>query len=218
MLYRSWTCSGWSELAGTTWAAVLQNYISNANADMHAKMTAVDGKTAVTRNVAVINPDSVARSKSLHFMLTMLLEGPALDIILNSGQGEGYESWQRLVLEYDPRSRVRAAGSMMEVLSHPFTPDSNSFEALDAKVSMHERRTSKADDAAKQLRFQTAGENQTTEHYGEKDGLFTTAGRQSKGFNFQVCNVRFPTVSVCCLTQAGCKLEVKASTAQLRLP
>ena len=48
----------------------------------------------------------------LHFMLTMLVEGPAFDIILNSGQGGGCESWSRLVLEYDPRSRVRAAGSM----------------------------------------------------------------------------------------------------------
>ena len=41
-------------------------------------------------------------------------------------------------------------------------------------------------------------------------------GRQSKGFNFQVCNVRFPIVSVYRLTQAACKLEVKDSTTQLR--
>ena len=41
----------------------------------------------------------------------MLVEGLALDII---GQGEGSESGQRLVLEYDPRSLVRAAGSMMK--------------------------------------------------------------------------------------------------------
>ena len=67
VLSRSWTTSSRSERAGTTWAAVLQNYISNANADMHTEMTAVERKTAVTHNVAVINPDSVARSKSLHF-------------------------------------------------------------------------------------------------------------------------------------------------------
>ena len=61
---------------------------------MHTEMIAVEGKTAVTPNVAVVNLESVARSKSLHFMLTMLVEGPALDIIMNSGQGEGYESWR----------------------------------------------------------------------------------------------------------------------------
>ena len=104
--------------------------MSNANADMHIEMTAVEGKTAVTSNVAVINPDSVARSKSLHFMLAMLVEDPALDIILNSGQGEGYESWRRQVLEYDLPSWVRAAGSMMEILSQPFTSDASSFEAF----------------------------------------------------------------------------------------
>ena len=41
---------------------------------------------------------------------------------------------------------MRAASSMMEILSHPFTSDTNSFEAFDAKVSMHERRTSEAID------------------------------------------------------------------------
>ena len=35
---------------------------------------------------------------------------------------------------------------MMEILSHLFTSDSCSFEALDAKVSMHERRTTKVID------------------------------------------------------------------------
>ena len=58
--------------------------MSNANANMHTEMTAVEGKTAVTPKVSVINPDSVERSKSLHFMLTMLVEGPALDIIFNT--------------------------------------------------------------------------------------------------------------------------------------
>ena len=113
---------------------------------MHTKMTAVEGRTAVTPNVAVINLDSVARIKSLHFMLTMLVEGPALDTLLNSGQGEGCESWRRLVLEYDPCSRVRAAGSLMVILSHLFTSVSCSCEAFDAKVSLHERRTSEAVD------------------------------------------------------------------------
>ena len=61
------------------------------------------------------------------------------------------------------------------------------------------------------------GENKTMEHRGEKDVLFATAGHKSIGFNFQVCNVRFPTVSVYRLTQAGCKLEVNDSMPQLRL-
>ena len=52
-----WERSRWHD-----WAAVLQSHIS----------------TAVTPNVAVINPDSVARGKSLHFMLTTLVEGPPL--------------------------------------------------------------------------------------------------------------------------------------------
>ena len=63
-------------------------------------------------------------------------------LILNGGQGEGYESWRPLVLEYDPRSRVRAAGSMMDLLSRILSlADSCSFEAFDAKVSIGGRVT-----------------------------------------------------------------------------
>ena len=113
---------------------------------MHTEMSQVEGKTTVSPNVAVSNPGSVAWSESLHMMLTMLVEGPVLDIILNSSQGEGYESWRRLVLEYDPRSEMRTASSMMEILSHPFTADSSSFVPFDARISMHERRTLKVTD------------------------------------------------------------------------
>ena len=49
-------------------------------------------------------------------------------------------------MDYDPRSRVRAAGTMMEIISHPLRSDSSPFEVFHAKVSMHERRTSKVID------------------------------------------------------------------------
>ena len=42
--------------------------------------------------------------------------------------------------------------------------------------------------------------------------------RKNTGFNFQVCNVRFPIVAVYRLTQAGFKQEVNDMTAQLKLP
>ena len=72
----------------------------------------------MTPNVSVINPGSVARSKSLHFILTIVVEELDLDIILNSGQGEGKGILAATgLLEYDPRSRVRAAGSMMDSLT-----------------------------------------------------------------------------------------------------
>ena len=54
----------------------------------------------------------------------------------------------RLAL-HDPRSWLRAAGSMMEILSHLFTADSSTVEAFDAKVCMHERGTSKSIDDVK---------------------------------------------------------------------
>ena len=64
---------------------------------------------------------------------------------------------------------------------------------------------------------QAAWENQTMEHHGENDVLFTTAGHKSIGVIFQVCSVRSPIVSVHHLIQAVCSLEVNDSMAQLRI-
>ena len=76
-------------------------------------------------------------------MLTMLVEGPDLDIKFNK--------WTecRFRILAATRLAIRSSfpgASMMEILSHPFTSDTNSFEAFDAKLSMHERKTSKAID------------------------------------------------------------------------
>ena len=69
----------------------------------------------------------------------------------------------------------------------------------------------------KQLHFHAARGNQAMEHCGEKDVLFTSAVRKSTVFNLQVCNVRFPIVSVYRLTRAGSEQEVNDTTAQLKL-
>ena len=66
------------------------------------------------------------------------------------------------------------------------------------------------------LSFQAAGEIQAMEHNGEKGVILTTAARRNTRFNFQVCNARFPIVSVFRLTQAGFKLEVSGMTAKLK--
>ena len=89
------------------WAVVLQRFMSNANVDIHAEMLQVEEQTAVSPNVPVINPDLVGRSKSVQFMLTVLVEGPALDIILNSGQGQGYESRRPCSVTRSRRARAR---------------------------------------------------------------------------------------------------------------
>ena len=118
------------------WAAVLHRY--HAYRDGCGRV-----KDCSDTHCAMIDLDSVARSQSLHFMLTMLVEDPALDIILNIGQkvtNLGGDWFWNMIFG------VRAAGSMMEILSHLFKSYTSSFEAFNAKVSIHERTTSKAID------------------------------------------------------------------------
>ena len=68
-----------------------------------------------------------------------------------------------------------------------------------------------------QLRFQTEGRTRPWSTVARRMCCSLTAGHKRKGFNFQVCNVRFPIVSVYRLAQAACKLEVHDSMAHLRL-
>ena len=71
---------------------------------------------------------------NLHFMFVQLTSGTALDIIPNAGDGEGLESWRRLLAEFDPTAPSSSAGSMMELLSHLFTDDTSTFEQFEKNV------------------------------------------------------------------------------------
>ena len=115
------------------WSAVLQSYVANANEELHQEMLQVEGVPDSVGNAFTTDQTLVTRSKALHLMLTMIVEGSALYIVLNAGHGEGYEAWRRLVLEFDPRSRVRAAGSMMDILAHQFVGIRNPLRALTAR-------------------------------------------------------------------------------------
>ena len=39
------------------------------------------------------------------------------------GEGEGLAAWRRLVLEFDPRAKSRAAGLMQKLLAFEFPSD-----------------------------------------------------------------------------------------------
>ena len=73
-------------------------------------------ESSPTPNVAVTNPDSVARNRSLHF-----------DNILHSGLGERYGGCLECHPRSGARSRLHAGDSLV-----PFTADS--FEAFDASA------------------------------------------------------------------------------------
>ena len=70
-------------------------------------------------------------SSTLHFPLMMPTTGKVLDVVGNAGESEGLETWKRLVLEFYPRAKLRAAGLMQKLLAFEFTSDSASFELCD---------------------------------------------------------------------------------------
>ena len=53
--------------------------------------------------------DPSALSTTLHFILTMMVEGTPLDMVHHAGSGQGIEAWRKIITEYDPKLATRIA-------------------------------------------------------------------------------------------------------------
>merc|ERR1712194_313454 len=128
---------GWAD-----WAPVLLSFITTVSPQLK---NAMEAALAVNDawNIRLEDEAMRVESRQLHYMLTQLLSGTPLDIALNVGEGEGLEAWRRMNLEYDPRASTRTAGGIMEILKHPFTAESASFETFEKLCRAHARRTGK---------------------------------------------------------------------------
>lgn len=76
-------------------------------------------------------------------MLVKLRDGNSLNIVLNVGEVEWIETWPGLLAGFNLAALASKAGSMMELLSSPFTPNSTSFEIFEKNKLAHKRRTGK---------------------------------------------------------------------------
>ena len=51
-----------------------------------------------------------------HHALTLFCKGKALNIVLTSKEGEGFEAWRALVNKYEPTSKASVVGMLAEIL------------------------------------------------------------------------------------------------------
>ena len=59
----------------------------------------------------------------LYFILLMLCEGPAMDVVANAGEREGLEAWRMLVRTSDRRIRSSWAGQLLGIMDWDFKGD-----------------------------------------------------------------------------------------------
>lgn len=107
------------------WSPVFLSFVASSVASLKAELDSA--AEAELFNVG-LDPVIAESSSQLHYMLLQLTSGTALDVMLNSGQGEGVEAWRRLVSEYDLRGDLQTRGPMMELLKFPFAADAASFK------------------------------------------------------------------------------------------
>ena len=66
----------------------------------------------------LLSDSDKAFSAQLYYVLAMLAKGRALDIIQNSGPGEGVEAFRKLEETYHPKSASRFVGSLFVIDSY----------------------------------------------------------------------------------------------------
>ena len=121
-------------------AVVMRSYCGMLEPRLLEIMEIAEREPGSISNAAAQQSDQEL-SKRLHFMLTQLVSGPAFDICVNAGLGEGVEAWRKLTAEYEPRVKSKTAGSLLSLLKYPVEPTTGSFEAFDKMCSVHERIT-----------------------------------------------------------------------------
>eukprot|EP00974_Lingulodinium_polyedra_P118413 11167054-Lingulodinium_polyedra.AAC.1 len=100
---------------------------------------------ADARNAALGSDGERRASVALYYMLVLLARGEALNIVVNSGNGEGLLAWRRLVRRYDSAVATRLAGLLLALMNWSFAGDIQSrLELFEREVLRYEARSGEA--------------------------------------------------------------------------
>ena len=100
------------------WSAVFRGYAGEAVPRLQKLMGKAAKATSPVPNVTILEEEDRAASAQLYWMLLMICNGAALNIVLLAGDNEGLEAWRLLTEEYEPKMRLRYAGRLMSILSN----------------------------------------------------------------------------------------------------
>ena len=83
-------------------------------------------------------------SRQLYYILLMLCQSTALNIVVNAGELQGCIAWRRLHQRYEPKAKTRFAGQMLELLSWSFDGD------LQGRLELFERHLARFENDSKE--------------------------------------------------------------------
>ena len=94
----------------------------------------------------MLSEDERGLSRSLYFVLTQALKGPALVLVMNVERHNGFEMWRRLVRREMPTSGVTLVGMIMSMVKFKIESDTNTIvdkaEELEGMMRRYESAAS----------------------------------------------------------------------------
>ena len=134
-----------------SWSFKMLAYVGALDGEMLKELTAAAAEPVVT-NVQNhrMSGDGQERSRQMYYILILLLEGQALQVVKALPSGEGYRVWRTLQERYEPAMPSRHAGLLQEIISYRFQP-----EQIEAAIADFESKITKS-------------ETQSEEKIGEK--------------------------------------------------
>ena len=123
----------------------MKAYAALCNASLVTAMLATEVEAQEKRNSDLRDQLDVEASVALYYMLVLLTRNEPLNIVVNSGAGEGLLAWRRLVQRYDSAAATRLAGLLLNLMNWSFAGDIQSrMELFDRELQRYGTRVHEA--------------------------------------------------------------------------
>ena len=118
------------------WSFGMRAYAGAVDAHLLALMK----RSAITKEEIIseaLNEVELRHSTQLYAILSLGVKGAALQIVMNTTEGNGAEVWRKFTAEYEPRGPSRFRGMLQEILP----PSLGAGSDLAMSIEAWERRT-----------------------------------------------------------------------------
>ena len=125
------------------WAVVFRSYCALVDPLLTGLMQAAEVQPDPALRARLATDQERDASTALYHLLLHLTKGPALDRVINAGDGEGLEAWRSLVARFDPKLASRSAGFLLELLQWDFGSGDivAKLESFDKSVSQYQQNS-----------------------------------------------------------------------------
>jgi hypothetical protein len=123
------------------WRFVTRAYFLAAMPGIDLLLDLAEGTDQEIENV-FLDQRTASISKQLYYVLVMLTKDRALDKVQSVGTGEGAKAWREMHLQWEPRTKTRLTGMLVQILTKKFGGDiQNGIESWERLIREFESQS-----------------------------------------------------------------------------